>query len=125
MIGKNIRFAVSRQILEEVIRTIKKKLPQALPPLREFLTNSPIEVIHDPAPDEATKWTDLLDECDAYIFASVVSIEPAFFATGDNHFLRNPQLKEKSRIAICSPREFLEKLGAGSEFLEQLGAEKI
>lgn len=111
MLDRKIKVVISRQILEEVVRTFKKKLPGALPALSRFFLNSPLEVVGDPSPDEVLRWTETLKEGDASIFAAAVVANPDFFVTGDRHFLDNPQLKRKSRLVICSPAQFLEHLG--------------
>jgi len=47
-----LRMVVSQQVLDEVIRATKAKLPEALPALRNLLVNAPPEVWKDPAPGE-------------------------------------------------------------------------
>jgi len=113
MLDGRITVIVSRQILEEVVRTFKKKLPLALPALSEFLLNSPLEVVSDPDPEEIPRWTDILNEGDASILTASITATPDFFVTGDSHFLDNPLLKEKSGLVICSPAQLLENLGVG------------
>lgn len=110
MLDGRITVIVSQQILEEVVRTFKKKLPRALPALSEFLLSSPLEVIRDPGPEEVLRWTDMLNEGDASILAAAITSNPAFFVTGDSNFLNNSLLKRKSGLVICSPSQLLENL---------------
>jgi len=108
--GKLI-VVVSQQVLEEVVRTFKKKLPGALPALKRFLLCSPIEVIGDPGPENVARWAGFLHEEDAAIIAAAISSEADFFVTGDNHFLGNPRLKKESGLEIYSPSGLLRNLG--------------
>lgn len=110
LLDGRIVAVVSRQVLEEVVRTFKKKLPRALPALREFLLSSPLVVVGDPEPDEVAIWAGMLGEGDAFVFSAAITAEPDFFVTGDSHFLSNARLKKKSGLAICSPAELLENL---------------
>lgn len=111
MLDGRITVIVSRQILEEAVRTFKKKLPRALPALSEFLLNSPLEVISHPGPEKVLRWTDILNEGDASILAAAITANPDSFVTGDSHFLDNSPLNRKSALVICSPAQLLENLG--------------
>jgi uncharacterized protein len=111
MLDRKIKVVISRQILEEVVRTFKKKLPAALPALNRFFLNSPLEVVGDPSPDEFLRLAETLKEGDASILAAAVAANPDFFVTGDCHFLDNPQLKRKSGLVICTPAQLLEGMG--------------
>ena len=110
MIEGKIVAVVSRQVLDELVRTLKRKLPHSLPLLREFLLNSPLRVIRDPDFEDITAWIDLVMEGDASILLAAISAEPDFFVTGDSHFLDNQQLRKKSDLTICSPAELLSNL---------------
>lgn len=102
---------VSRQVLEEVVRTFKKKLPEVLPALRDFLLNSSLEVVGDPGPGDVARWAELLDEGDAVIIAAAIAAEPDYFVTGDSHFLENTRVEKKSGLRICLPSGLLRDLG--------------
>lgn len=110
MLDGGVKVVVSQQMLEEVVRTFRKKLPQALPALIEFFLNSPISIVSDPCPEECLRWTDTLNEGDACMFSAALSANPDFFVTGDSRFLKNAALKKKSGIPVCSPAQLLEEL---------------
>jgi putative PIN family toxin of toxin-antitoxin system len=110
LIEGKITVVVSQQVLEEVVRTFKKKLPRALPALREFLLNSPLKVVGDSEPNDIAQWADMMQEGDASILAASIAAEPDFFVTGDSHFLNNTRLKKKSTLVICSPSELIDNL---------------
>ena len=103
-----LMVVVSQQVLDEVIRTIKEKLPEALPALRKLLLNTPPEIRKDPTPEEITRWSGLLDAGDATILAAAVAAQPDYFVTGDRHFTENPEIAEKADLHIVTPAQFIE-----------------
>ncbi len=111
----NISMVVSQQVLEEVIRTIKEKLPDALPALRNFLLNMPPEVVADPKRGDIERWTKHLQIGDAAILAAAISARPDYFITGDKHFLDNREIAESAGLNIATPAQFLETLTKGDD----------
>jgi uncharacterized protein len=105
-----ISIVVSQQVLEEVIRTIKEKLPEALPALKRLLVNTPPEVGADPSPEAIQSWARDIHPADAAILAAAIAATPDYFITGDNHFLENHTIKEKSGLNIVTPAHFLRML---------------
>ncbi len=103
-----LMVVVSQQVLDEVIRTIKEKLPEALPALRKLLVNAPPEIRKEPAPEEVKRWHGLLDVSDAAILAAAVASQPDYFVTGDKHFTENPEIAEKAGLQVITPAQFIE-----------------
>lgn len=101
---------VSRQVLDEVVHTFKKRLPSALPDLSAFLLHSPLTVIPDASPTQIKRWCDLLQEEDAAILAAAINSDPDCFVTGDKHFLNNTSLTRRSGLTICSAAQLLDSL---------------
>lgn len=106
----HISVVVSQQVLEEVIRTMKEKLPEALPALKRFLVNAPPEVGADPSPEAIQRWTKEIHPADAAILAAAIAAKPDYFVTGDNHFLENQTVMEKAGLNIVTPAQFLKLL---------------
>jgi putative PIN family toxin of toxin-antitoxin system len=109
MRGK-IRVVVSQQVLEEVVRTLKEKLPGALPALKTLLVNTPPEIVKDPLVSEITRWADRLQAGEAAILAAAASAEPDCFISGDSHFIAVPGLAAAAGIEILTPAQFLKSL---------------
>jgi putative PIN family toxin of toxin-antitoxin system len=101
-----IRVVISQQILEEIVRAVKNKLPGVLPLLNTLLVNSPPEIVADPETAEIRRWTGLIHPEDA-----AISAEPDYFITGDNDFLENPTISTESGLKIITPAQFLKLLG--------------
>ena len=102
-----INVVVSQQVLEEVIRTIKEKLPEALPALKSLLVSVPPEVVASPRLAEVERRARRLSAADAAILAAAVAAQPDYFVTGDNHFLENPGIREETGLHIVTPAQFL------------------
>lgn len=109
--GKLI-VVISQQVLEEVVRTIKEKLPEALPLLSQLLVSVPPEIVAGPAPGEVARWAEVMHSSDASILAAAVAAQPDYLVTGDRHFLDNPAIAEKSGLCILTPVQLLEYLEA-------------
>ena len=105
-----LRVVISQQVLEEVVRTIKEKLPEALPALRRLMMSIPPEIREDPATEEVARWAEVIHPNDASILAAAVAAQPNYLITGDKHFFENPNTVEKSGLHIVTPAQFLECL---------------
>lgn len=105
-----LKVVISQQVLEEVVRTIKEKLPEALPALRRLLVNIPLEVVADQSSEEVAQWAKVIHPDDAGILAAAVAAQPDYLITGDKHFFANPGIVEKSGLNIITPAEFLNRL---------------
>ena len=108
-------MVVSQQVLEEVIRTIKEKLPEVLPALRRLLVSTPPEVRADPKLDEIERWTGKVHMADAAILAAAVAAQPDYFVTGDNHFIENTDIAKETELHIVTPAQFLKFLERGQK----------
>ncbi|MDP2918665.1 MAG: putative toxin-antitoxin system toxin component, PIN family [Dehalococcoidia bacterium] len=104
-----IRIVVSQLVLEEVVRTIKEKLPVALPAFRILLLNSPPVIVKDPTAAEIARWSKVIDVADAAILASAVTIKPDYLVTGDKHFFANKATVKKARLKIVTPAQFVKE----------------
>ena len=110
-----LRVVVSQQVLEEVVRTIKEKLPEALPSLMRLLVSTPPEIRKEPNPEEVARWAEVIHADDAGILAATVAAQPDYLITGDKHFFENPAIMEKSGLHILTPAQFLDCLEKNAE----------
>lgn len=110
-ISGRLTVVLSRQVLEEVVRTIKRAVPEVLPSLEQLLVNCPPEVVKDPSLEELKKWLGLMNPGDAPILGAALSAQPDYFITGDKHLFASPQLSKKSGLRFVTPAEFLRLTG--------------
>ena len=104
----DIEVVISQQVLDEVIRTVKDKLPEALPALNTLLVNNPPEVVPAPEIECIEQWPGVLSLADAAILAAVHASQTYIFITGDRHFFKSSILSGTG-IFIETPATFLER----------------
>lgn len=105
-----LSVVISQQVLEEVVRTIKGKLPEALPALRRLLMSAPPEIAKDPATEEVARWAEMLHIEDASILAAAIAAQPDYLVTGDRHFLEDPGIAHQSGLHIVTPAQLLQRI---------------
>jgi putative PIN family toxin of toxin-antitoxin system len=105
-----LKVVVSRQVIDELVRTLKEKLPEALPALRTMLLSMPPEVVANPPVTATCYWQKFLQPGDATILAAAIMAQPDFFITGDNHFLDMADAIKEAGISILTPAEFLKQV---------------
>lgn len=111
----SIRVVVSQQVLEEVVRTVRAKLPDALPALRRLLVGIPPEVVADPGHEEIERCMKKMALGDAAVLAAAAGAQPDYFITGDKHFTQSPAIGEEAGLRIVTPAQFLELLEQHAE----------
>ena len=112
-VAGDISVVVSQQVLEEVVRTVKEKLPDALPVLRRLLMSTPPEVAADPPLEAIKRRKKKLSIADSSVLEAAITARPDYFITGDNHFLDDPHLTEGTDLHIITPAGFLKILKQG------------
>lgn len=103
---REIIVVVSRLVLEEVVRTIKEKLPEALPSLSHFLASALPEVVADPSLEEVRHWEEIINSLDAPVLAAAIQARPDHVITGNiRHF--TIEVAERSGLSILTPSQFV------------------
>ncbi|MFH1485209.1 MAG: hypothetical protein ABIH46_03985, partial [Chloroflexota bacterium] len=72
----------------------------------------PPEIVEDPKPEEIAKWAEVINADDAAIMAPAVAAQVDYLVTGDQHFLDNPGVAERSGLRIATAAELVGILGA-------------
>ena len=106
-INGRITMVISRQVLDEVIRNVRRKLPDILEPVIDFLSTTAIEVVANPESEEVVDNRMNLSPRDAAVLLAAARAKPDYFVTGDNHFLKNPGLEETLDLRIITPAQLL------------------
>ena len=104
-----ITLIVSRQVLTELQRAIRRKAPQSLPSLAILLDRIRVEVAPDRGKEalEASRRL-VAHAADAAILAAALASEADYFITFDRqHFLENPRLRETVPFGVGTPGDYL------------------
>jgi putative PIN family toxin of toxin-antitoxin system len=112
-VDERITIVVSQLVLDELIRTIHGKLPDALPHFRELLLNAPPEVVPDPTAEEIQTFAHGVNRSDAPLLAAAVIAGAHYLVSGDVAFLREARRLEVT-VTLVTPRELLGRLQSGS-----------
>lgn len=99
-------LVVSRQVLDEVERNIRKKLPRALPNFAEQLSQLNLEILTDPSVEESSKWENVIDKNDAPILAAAVNAKVDRILSL-NTWDFTQEVAEKCGIPIQTPAQFI------------------
>ncbi len=102
-------LVVSRQVLDEVERNLRRKLPQALPNFAAQMAAIRREVVDDPPPDEAERWLSIIEAKDAPILAAaVLAAVDRFLTLNTKDFTL--EVAAQSGLLIQTPAEFITRL---------------
>ena len=104
-----IETFISEQVIAESERSIARKVPNALPELRETLKDSNLKVIHNPTQAEIKKNVSLIaDPDDVPILLAAMKAHVDYLATHNRkHFLDDPEVAKKAGIKIGTPGDVL------------------
>lgn len=102
-------LVVSRQVLDEVERNLRRKLPQALPNFAAQMAAIRLEVVDDPPSDEAERWLSIIEAKDAPILAAaVLAAVDRFLTLNTKDFTL--EVAAQSGLLIQTPAEFVTRL---------------
>jgi len=103
------QLVVSRQVLDEAERNLRKKLPRALPNFAAQMACLRLEIVPDPAPEEVVPWTVLIHSSDAPILcAAVKATVNRFLTLNTPHF--TPEVAAQSGLLIQTPAQLMTEL---------------
>jgi predicted nucleic acid-binding protein len=105
-----IQAVLSEGVLGELVRNIRRKAPAQLPDLELFLTNTPLEIVHQPSLLETQPWSRAGLGFDAPIVAAAALAEVDYFCTGDRRLLDRAASIERCGLRVVTPGELLEAL---------------
>lgn len=103
-----IQGVVSRQVLAEAERNIKKKLPGAMPKYKEIIGHINLEVIQDPSNADVAAYISLVHQGDSPILAAAVKSMSDYLITLDKkHFMTQTLRDAGLSSKIVTPGEFI------------------
>lgn len=108
-----IETFISEQVIAESERSVARKVPHALPELRETLKDSNLKVIHNPTQAEIKKNVSLIaDPDDVPILLAAMKAHVDYLATHNRkHFIDDPEVAKRAGIKIGMPGDVLAWIG--------------
>ena len=103
------RLVVSRQVLDEAERNVRKKLPRALPNLVALLAQLPFEIVPDPADADCLRWVDVIELKDTPILAAAVLAKVDRMVTLNTKDF-TPEVAQASGLSIQTPSALIQDL---------------
>ena len=103
------RLVVSRQVLDEAERNVRKKLPRALPNLVALLAQLPFEIVSDPADADCLRWVDVIELKDTPILAAAVLAKVDRMVTLNTKDF-TPEVAQASGLSIQTPSALIQDL---------------
>lgn len=99
-------LVVSRQVLDEAERNLRKKLPHALPNFAKQMAQLNLEIVDDPPAEECLKWESIIEAKDAPILAAaVVAKVDRILSLNTKDF--TPEVADQCGICIQPPSQFV------------------
>ena len=104
-----IETFISEQVVVESERSIARKVPEALPELRQTLKDANLKIVQKPTQEEIEKNLSLIaDPDDVPILLAAMKAHVDFLATHNRkHFLDDPKVAERAGIRIGTPGDAL------------------
>ena len=103
------RLIVSRQVIDEVERNLRDKLPEVLPLAAEMLSHAAVEVVANPLPETFVHWVDHIEEKDAPILEAALQAKVDYLVTLNSRDF-TPQVAARTGLRIVSPAELIEAI---------------
>ncbi|MGH2534719.1 MAG: PIN domain-containing protein [Thermomicrobiales bacterium] len=108
-VAGEITIVVSRLVLDELVRTIRRKHPAILPVVGVFLTNAPPEVCDDPTPEAFDAALRCIHPKDAPILAAALQSRVDCIVSGNTrHF--TPEAARCAGMTFLTPAAYLADL---------------
>jgi putative PIN family toxin of toxin-antitoxin system len=108
-IREQLKLLISQDVLEETERNLKKKAPNRLDAYHHLLALIPFELVSGPSKEGVWAAEEYVVQKDAYIVAAAVATKADYLVTFDEkHLLGQPDVAEKSGLAIVKPQVVVE-----------------
>ncbi len=103
------KVLISEQVIEECDRNITKKLPKALPILKQILSVINPEILPNPAIADAAKWETIIESKDAPILAAALLAQSdRLLNLNTKDFTSN--VAKQSGLKLQTPSEFIQEI---------------
>ena len=113
-----IHAATGQYNLEEIERTITRKLPAIRTVFHDFMSRLTIEIIPLPTRDNLAKYRGVIADEDLPVLVSALEYRADYLVTGDKRHFRGLRERKDMLLKICAPSEFVEVMAAVIRELE-------
>ena len=103
-----IKAVISRQVLEEIVRNLKEKIPTAIPVFEKFIETTPPAIIKDPL-KVSKKISELASHEDIFILGSAFSAKVKCFVTGNVKDFNVEKIFKTFGIKVLTPNQAVEE----------------
>jgi predicted nucleic acid-binding protein len=104
-----IQLVVSRQVLLETERNLRRKLPDGLPLVAEWLSYLSLKMVDDPLPERYMGWVSIIEEKDAPILAAAVDAQVDYLVTLNTRDF-TPEVMNAAGLTVLTPSQFIERV---------------
>jgi conserved hypothetical protein TIGR00305 len=102
----NFGIVICELVLEEILKNIKQKIPDALPLVIEYLKIIKPTVVKNPKKEVALKYKNLASLKDIPILISAFEYRCQYFITGNIKDFKVKLIEKKLNLKIIKPAEF-------------------
>lgn len=102
---------ISELVLEEIIHTIKQKIPEVLPLVIQYIDVIKPTVVKDPEKKLVMQQNNLADKKDIPILVAAIEFNCEFFITGNIKDFKVEEIFDKHKLKVLRPADFLKLLG--------------
>lgn len=103
------RMVVSRQVMDEVERNLRNKLPQGLPVMVEMLGYIAPEIVEDPPAEALARWQGHIEAKDMPVLEAAVTADVDFLVTLNSRDF-TLKIASLSGVPVVSPGELIERI---------------
>ena len=104
-----ISITVSEQVVTETERAVARKIPWALPDLREAIRATGLRIVRDPSQDVIGARADIIaHQADVPIVVAAMEVKTDYLVTlNRRHFVDDPAVADRSGLRIGTPGDAL------------------
>lgn len=113
-----LHAATGQYNLEEIERTITRKIPAIRNVFHDFMSRLRIEIIAMPARQNLSRYRGLTSNEDLPVLVSALEYRADYLVTGDKRHFKGIRETKDIPIKVCSPSEFLEVIAASIKKLK-------
>lgn len=105
----HITVTISEQVLTESERAIARKVPRALPDLRQAILTSQARIVRDPSPEDVSAHPNLVSHpADIPIVLAAMQAKVDYLVTlNRKHFIDDPDVTAQAGLRIGTPGDAL------------------